>query len=165
MHQFKDSEGRPWQVVLNGYQLKRLKEQIDFDARDHQSILRAADDPVLLCNVLFLLCEDQAKSKCISDEDFGRALGGDAIDDATEAYLLESTDFFPRSQRPALKQVLKTMKSYKERATTLATEKLNSPAMKKLVTNAMKESSQKIDRLLAGTTTGSSSGKLQASPA
>src|SRR5437868_5352330 len=100
MHEFQDNLQRPWRITLNGWQLRKLKERIDFDARDHESILRAAGDPVLLCNVLFLLCEDQAKAAGISDEDFGTSLGGDAIDAAAEAYLAESVDFFPQRQRP-----------------------------------------------------------------
>ena len=165
MHQFKDNQGRPWQIALNGWQLKKLKEQIDFDARDHESILRAAEDPCLLCNVLFLLCEDQANTKGVTDQQFGESLTGDAIDDATEAYIAESVDFFPRSHRPALQKILETLKDYQTRATTMATEKANSPAMKELVKKVIAERSEKIDSLLLGTSIGSSSGNAQASPA
>jgi hypothetical protein len=165
MHRFKDNADREWDISLNGWQLKKLKETIDFDARDHESILKAANDPLLLCNVLFVLCEKQAKERGVSDEQFGEALGGDAIDAATEAYIQESVDFFPRSQRPALNKVLATVKDYQTRATDLATEKLNSPAMANLVEASLTEANQRIDRLLAGTTTGDSSGKPQGQPA
>jgi hypothetical protein len=165
MHQFKDNQGRAWKVALNGWQLKKLKEQLDFDARDHQSIMQAAGDPVLLVNVLYLLCEEQATEANISDKQFGEAMSGDAIDDAAEAYLAESIDFFPRSQRPALTKVLATVKDYQTRATELATEKLQSPAMTTLVAKAIEEAGQKLESLLAGTSTGNSSGKLQESPA
>lgn len=165
MHQFKDNQSRAWQLALNGWQLKKLKERLDFDARDHESILHAAGNPMLLCDILYLLCEDQAKAANVTDEDFGKSLTGDAIDDAAEAYLAESVDFFPRSQRPALTKVLATMKTYQERATALATEKLDSPAMNQLVERAMAEASQKLDKALAGTPIGNLSGRLQESPA
>jgi hypothetical protein len=158
MHKFKDSEGREWQVSLNGYQLKKLKDTIGFDARDHESILQAANDPILLCNVMYVLCEDQAKNLDLTDEDFGRAMGGDAIEQAADAYMQETADFFPR-QKPALKAMLARMTETQDRATALATEKLNSPAMATLIQRAMAEKEQEIDALLAGTSTGSSSGK------
>lgn len=162
MHRFKDNTGREWRLSLNGWQLKKLKETLDFDARDHESILRAASDPVLLCNVLFVLCEEQAKADGVSDQQFGEAMGGDAIDEAAQAYLEESVDFFPRSQRPALTKVLATVKDYQTRATALAEEKLTSPAMTQLMEKCLTEANQRIDSLLAGTGTGSLSGKLPA---
>lgn len=165
MHQFTDNEGRPWQLVLNGWQLKKLKETIDFDARDHKSILRACEDPALICDIAFVLCEEQAQKANVTDRQFGEALSGDAIDDATEALLAELTDFFPRSQRLALTKVLATVKEYQTRATTLATEKLESPAMTSLIEKSIAEASQKIDSLLAGTSIGNSSGKQPALPA
>jgi hypothetical protein len=165
MHKFQDNQGREWRIALNGWQLKKLKDQLDFDARDHESILRAAEDPALICNVLYVLCEDQAKADAVSEQAFGEALTGDAIDDATEAYLAESVDFFPRSHRPALQKLLATTKEYQTRATAMAAEKLGSPEMSQLIETVIQDQSQKISRLLAGTTIGGSSGKLQESPA
>jgi hypothetical protein len=158
MHKFKYSREREWSISLNGWTLKRLKEELDFDARDHESILRVSSDPALLCNVLFVLCEDQAKEKSVTDRDFGMAMTGDAIEAAADAYMQETADFFPR-QKQALNTMLARMKETQDRATALATEKLNSPAMSQMIDKAMSEQSQKIDDLLAGTSTGNSSGK------
>jgi hypothetical protein len=168
MHQFKDNQQRPWQISLNGWQLKKLKERLDFDARDHESIFKAAGDPELLCNILFVLCEEQAKTFGVTDEDFGKSLDGDAIDEATQAYLDESVDFFPQRQRQALRKVLATMKETIEKRTTKAEQKIDSPEMTELIDLTIQEVDLTIDetiakaktqiatrrKLLAGTTTG-----------
>lgn len=46
-------------------------------------------DPAQLADMLYGLCKEEAYAKQISDEDFGRALGGDAITLATEAFVEE----------------------------------------------------------------------------
>jgi hypothetical protein len=158
MHKFKDNQGREWSLSLNGWQLKKLKETLGFDAREHESILRAANDPCLLCDVLFVMCQDQAKELSVTDEDFGKAMTGDAIEAAIDAYMQETADFSPR-QKQALKTMLARMNETQDRATALATEKLNSPAMTAMIERTMQEKSAEIDALLAGTSTGSSSGK------
>ena len=43
--------------------------------------------------------DEAAEKQKISDEDFGRGLGGDAIDSATTALLEELVDFFPQRRR------------------------------------------------------------------
>lgn len=165
MHQFHDNQGRKWSLSLNGWQLKQLKEQINFDARDHESIFRAASDPLLLCDVLYVLCAEQCKAAGVTDQQFGEALTGDAIDAAADAYMQESVDFFPIRQRPAMKAMLAKIQETQMQATKLAEEKLNGAAMDQMIAKAMSEANQKIDDLLAGMNTGNSSGTVPASPA
>src|SRR5688500_13815045 len=98
MHTFKDINGREWQISLNGWIAGQLKKRLDFNVRDYQSIMRAADDPVLLLNVLFVICEEQAKAADVTDEHFGKAMGGDTIDAATRAFLDEAVAFAPAIQ-------------------------------------------------------------------
>lgn len=165
MHRFQDNTGREWCLSLNGWQLKRLKELIGFDARDHESIFKAASDPALLCDVLYVLCQDQANKDGITDQQFGEAMTGDAIDAAADAYMQESVDFFPLRQRPAMKAMLAKIQETQTQATKLAEEKLNGAAMDQMIAKAMSEANRKIDDLLAGMSTGNSSGTVPASPA
>lgn len=178
MHKFRDNAEREWIVELDGYQLKKLKQSpLNFDARDHESILRAANDPVLLCDVLYLLCEDQAKDRGLSDRDFGRSLRGDTIDLATEAYIEETIDFFPQRLRQALRTTISKTRETLDTAASLATEKLNSPQMNELLQTAAKEASRIADKMISeeteklksngqhGTSTGGLSGSLQESQA
>jgi hypothetical protein len=64
---------------------------------------RLQSDPMLLCDVLYIVCKEQADTAGVSDVDFGRAMGGDAIDDATDALLEALINFFPRERREALR--------------------------------------------------------------
>ncbi|HEX5442603.1 MAG TPA: hypothetical protein VFW87_02185, partial [Pirellulales bacterium] len=58
-------------------------------------------------DVLYVLCKEDADAKQVSDEDFGRALGGDAIQAAAEALVEELIDFFPDERsRQALRKVV-----------------------------------------------------------
>ncbi len=64
-------------------------------------------DPVTLADVLFVLCQDEAAAKSITEEDFGRALGGDALALAAEAFVEELVDFFPDARaRTGLRRLL-----------------------------------------------------------
>lgn len=65
------------------------------------------DDPIFLVDVLYRLCKSQADSQNVSDEDFGRAMFGDAILHAQTAFIEERSDFFPSArQRAAIKKVI-----------------------------------------------------------
>jgi ribosome biogenesis protein Tsr3 len=46
-------------------------------------------------DVLFVVCKNQADQAGVTDEQFGMAMGGDAIDLATKAFLEELTSFTP----------------------------------------------------------------------
>jgi hypothetical protein len=73
-------------------------------------------DPVMLADVLYCLCKDEADAKQITDEDFGRALGGDAITLATDAFLEELIDFFPEARaRSSLRKIVAESKKVRDR--------------------------------------------------
>lgn len=158
MQKFKDSTGREWSVALNGWTLKKLKDELNFDARDHRSILNAASDPLLLLDVLYVLSAGKTGDKDVTKDEFLQVMDGDCIEAAVEAYMQEIVNFSPR-QKPALQAMLARMNETQDRATALATEKLTSPAMSQLIETAMKDQGAKIDDLLAGANTGNSSGK------
>jgi len=108
MKTFADNAGRTWTVALNVDALKRVRSLCDVDlmqiVSDGGKLLdRLMADPVLLCDVIFALCKEEAETKGISDTDFGKAMAGDPIEHATQALLEELVDFFPnRTQREVL---------------------------------------------------------------
>ena len=59
------------------------------------------DDLLLLVDVIYALVKPQADAQGVSDVDFGRALGGEAIAGAHEAFWRELADFFRSLKRPA----------------------------------------------------------------
>ncbi len=71
-----------------------------------QALGKLVSDPVRLADVLYCLVKDEADARQVSDEDFGRALAGDAITAAAEAFVEELIDFFPDARvRAGLRQV------------------------------------------------------------
>lgn len=98
MATFTDTESREWVVDIDVAALRRVRKRLDLnlmDAIGGPTLERLADDPVLLVDVLYCLCEDQAERDGVSDEDFGRGLRGDALDDAARAFLEALADFCP----------------------------------------------------------------------
>ena len=112
MHTFADKLGRTWYVDVNVTTIRRVRAALDVDlyllVDDKMQALGAlVSDPCRLADVLYVLCKDDADTKNISDEDFGRALAGDAIRAAAEAFVEELIDFFPDERsRAALRRVI-----------------------------------------------------------
>ena len=112
MRVFKDGEGRPWVVAVNVTAIKRVRAHLEIDLYalldgDYAGLDRLLKHPVDLVNVVYVLCMDEAGKRGVSDEDFGRAMYGDAILSATDAFTGELADFFPDPRRrEALRKVL-----------------------------------------------------------
>ena len=93
MRTFKDNAGRTWSLTLSVWTVKKVRDLLGVDLLDLGGesasaqkpglLFRLISDPVLLVDVLYVVCKDQADSASVTDEQFGRAMGGDAIDAAT----------------------------------------------------------------------------------
>ena len=138
MRQFTDTKGRVWEVELNVRQMKHVRDILGIDLvnvvaanRDGgiatDTLDRVANDPILLVDILWVLCEGQAKSAGVTDEDFGSSLAGDSISDATRAFLDELVDFFPGARRLYLKKAVDLAKKYEMENLWLLEAALNSP--------------------------------------
>ncbi len=81
--------------------------EIDKDNNPTAELLeRLSSDPVLLVDVLYAGCKPECAHRNVTDEDFGAAMAGDAIEQATGALLDEVVDFFPEAKRTALRKIL-----------------------------------------------------------
>lgn len=124
MKTFTDNAGRTWSVTINVDAIKRVRGMLDIDLLevvDGKLIGRLVRDPVLLCDVLYALCQPEATARNISDEEFGRSMAGDAIELATHALLEELADFFPSPKdranlRAGLNKMTQTMDLARDRA-------------------------------------------------
>jgi hypothetical protein len=102
MKTFTDNAGRTWTVAINVDAIKRVKGLLDvnlLEIVEGTLIEKLIRDPVLLCDVIYAVCKPQADEQNISDEDFGRAMAGDAIEHATRALLDELVGFSPKPER------------------------------------------------------------------
>ena len=157
MKTFKDNAGRTWPVTVDVSAVKRVRSLLDvnlLDVLDGRLIERLAGDPVLLCDVIYALVKPEADAKGVSDEDFGRAMAGDAIEHATTALLEELADFFPQGKRRLLQKALSKLKTWEEKAVAAAEKKLESPELEAEMDAALES---------AGLTFGGSSGSSQGS--
>ncbi len=151
MRTFKDNAGRQWSVEINVAALKRVRGLTGTDLMqviEGTLIEKLIRDPVLLCDVVYAICKPEADARTppVSDEEFGKAMAGDAIEAATTAVLEELVSFCPSPRdRANLGRVLQATTKVMERARDLVEKKLDSGELDRLA-----------DRLLA--TAGGSSG-------
>lgn len=106
MPKFTDNQGREWSVYIDIPIARKIRKQLDVNILDIAKALpELAADPILLCDVLFLACQDQASQKGVTDEEFGRSLVGDAIGQASEALVDALINFSPPRQREMLQNL------------------------------------------------------------
>jgi hypothetical protein len=121
VHSFRDNAGRTWTVVINVAAVKRVRGLVNIDLYKliddgFKPLGALVSDPVQLADVLYCLCKDEADAKSVSDEDFGRALAGDAITLAADAFVEELIDFFPDARaRASLTKVLAAGRKVRDR--------------------------------------------------
>ena len=138
MRQFTDTKERVWEVELNVRQMKRVRDVLGIDlvnviqagkdgAVATDTLDRVANDPILLVDILWVLCEGQAKAAGVTDDDFGSSLAGDSISDATRAFLDELVDFFPGARRLFLKKAVDLARKFETENAQMLEKALASP--------------------------------------
>ena len=150
MHTFADTQGRTWTVTINVDVIRRVRSLLNInllEAVEGRLLERLITDPVLLCDILFVVIQPEAVAKDISDEDFGRSLGGDVLDLATTALLEELVDFFPSAKRTVFRKALIKLKQLETLAIETATQRLESSELE-----------QRMRAAISGTQAASTSG-------
>jgi len=115
MKTFTDSANRTWTISLTVDSAKRVKgllgvNLLELDTGDPPLLTRLGTDVILLCDVAYAIVKPQADAAGVSDEQFGSALGGDAILAAQTALYEELADFFRRLGRRDLARAAETQK-------------------------------------------------------
>ena len=134
MKTFIDNAGRTWTVAINVDAIKRVRDlaQVNLlEVIEGKLLDRLISDPVLLCDVIYAVCKPEADTKHVGDVDFGRAMGGDAIDGATTALLEELVDFFPQARRRVLGKALDKLRKLEAAALTAVETRLDSPELER----------------------------------
>jgi len=157
MQTFTDNEGRSWTVEVNVAALKRAKGLAGVDLMgvlDGELIERFIRDPVLLCDALYAVCKPEADEHNVSDEDFGRAMAGDAIEQATAALLDEIVSFCPSPRdRAALGRVLAATRTAMDKARDLVEARLDSGELDRAIDESLAEMEMGAERHGASSTT------------
>ena len=128
MRQFKDNAGRTWTVDINVATLKRVRGLTGVDLMqviEGTLIEKFIRDPVLLCDVVYAVCKPEADAAKVSDEEFGKAMAGDAIEAATGAVLDELISFCPSPRdRANLGRVLQATNRVMDKARDLTEKRI-----------------------------------------
>lgn len=134
MHTFIDNAGRTWTVAVNVDAIKRTRDLAGvnlLEVIEGKLLERLTTDPILLCDVIYCLCKPEADAKNVSDADFGRAMGGDAIDGAAAALLEELVGFFPQGRRKVLAKALDKLKKLEAAALNAVEARLDSQELER----------------------------------
>ena len=133
MKTFKDNAGRDWTVSVTTAAIKRLRGVLEIDLMhvvEGDLLKKLYADPVLLVDVIYVLCKPQADAAEITDEQFGEAMAGDAIELATTALIDEIIGFFPnRRDRDRARKVMEKFRVASDRVQDALDLRADSPAI------------------------------------
>jgi len=141
MKTFIDNASNAWIITINVDAIKRVRSLLNInllEVVDGKLLEKLANDPVLLCDIIYAVCKPEADSRHISDEEFGKAMAGDAIAHATTALFEELADFFPSGRRELIRKALIKLKAWEIKLLSAAEAKLESPELEAQLENALK---------------------------
>lgn len=130
MRSFCDRRDRTWQLEINVSAIKRVKGLVNVDLLavfedKMQLAYRLLNDPILLVDTIYALCEPQAKAAGITDIEFGEGFCGDSLQAATESLFEELADFFRSpQQRETLRAILAKGKELEDQTHIQIREKI-----------------------------------------
>jgi hypothetical protein len=108
-HTFTDTTGRVWPVRLDIATARRVRSETGVDLcgpNVAETMQDLAADPINLVDVLYLVCVP-ANGSGVTPEDFGGAMGGEAVEHALDALVGALSDFFPgRTGRAILRRAI-----------------------------------------------------------
>jgi hypothetical protein len=145
MATFTDNKKRNWGIEISITVLKRVRNELDLNLVQIFSgdlLDRLAGDPLLLGELLWVLCAEQAHQRGVTPEEFGH-LSGDALagpGGALEALEVALADFFPTQKRSALKLWIQKRNRMEDLAIDAATRDLKSDRMERLLKKILEES-------------------------
>jgi hypothetical protein len=137
MKTFRDTTGREWTITVDVNAIKRVMKApiehlgeplkvnlLELVDPDGDLLKKVVAYPPLVCDLTYALCKPQCDEKGVSDEEFGRAMGGDALERVLDLVIEETIDFFPQARRAVLKRVLTKSQAFAEKARTLVETRL-----------------------------------------
>lgn len=133
---FTDSTGKEWEVKVNPPVIKRVRKLADFDLLAQPNgtngvVHQLMCDPILLADVLYCVCKPQADEAGVTDEQFGGALGGDAISAGMNALFDALIEFIPNAtQRPVARKAIQELQTMENEALAVCDEAIADPNFK-----------------------------------
>ena len=141
MAEFKDLNGKPWTILLDGPLVEKVHEKLalDISAEDGTGLIRCCQSGAMIVRACYLLCEDQAVAQGVAPSAFGKLMAsGDVIEGAEKA-LREAVLFFTRPKR---RDGFTAVLAAQDRVTTGAmaelVERVSDPVMQAKILEASK---------------------------
>lgn len=124
-HQFADTAGRVWTLRVTLPAVARVREgtgaSLGTALADDLAGLRAIlADPVLVCDVCYVLCRDDADALGLTDVEFGEAWTGETLEAAADALTAALANFSPPRVRGPLLTLLTKGQTVREMAGAMA---------------------------------------------
>lgn len=141
MKTFKDNAGRPWTVNVTVSGIKRVRDVLGLDLLDTTSAIpRLMIDPVLLCDVAYVLLKPQCDQQGVTDEQFGEGLAGDAITLCRRSVLEAITDFFDDpADRKRIGEILPTVNQFLQQVRQTLDRAVKNPEIKRRLAETLAE--------------------------
>lgn len=135
------------------FEAARIKRNVDINIEDFDDIQKMIQNPFLLCDTLYIVCEDEATKCKISAEQFGKSLAGDAIKAARESLLMAISDFFEApGKRIAFMEMTESLNEQGELTIKMIEE--NTEKMKESIRREGEANRKKIMAMLGNSTSG-----------
>lgn len=106
MKVFKDNKGKEWEVDVNMFTVKEVRDALGVnivDLKNEDIIKRFKDDIIFVVDVLYVICRDQIKERDMDEKGFAEGLLGDGLVNGVDALLDAWVDFFPETTRKRLR--------------------------------------------------------------
>ena len=146
---FKDARNRTWDMALNINAFRRVRDRLEINLLDgQQAIDRLLNDPAMLVDTIFVIAMPQCETAGVTDEDFGEAMGGDAIDAATVAFLEAFVNFSPPAKRRALTKLLAKIRQLEAMRAQKAEQQVDAGVLDTLVEKELQQTDQRIQKIL-----------------
>jgi hypothetical protein len=173
MKTFRDTAGREWAITIDVSAIKRVMK-LTFDymgeplkvnllalVEPNSDLLKKiVEYPPLVCDIAYALCKPQCDEKNVSDEEFGRAMGGDVLERALDLILEEIVDFFPESRRAILRKVLEKGRAFDQKVKSLWATRLAMGELDQIIDQVLQAELKKLEAPLSNGT--GSAGSLPA---
>ena len=116
MRQFKDSNDKQWDLVINVASAKKVRDLMKVDLYGlvddgAKKLGELLGDPILFTEVVYHLCK---QSQSMTAEEFCEGFNGDTLQASADAFFDELVDFFPDPKARV------SLRKLKGKATTLA---------------------------------------------
>ena len=122
MTSFKDKKGTAWDIELNVGTARKLNSRLSLNflpaaipggGKEDETpawvgaLVRVGEDPGLLADALWTLCERSAEARGIGPDEFAERLDGDAARAAADAIAAEVVNFSHPAIRPILRDAVR----------------------------------------------------------